>query len=382
MIPLVLLLLGFQDRAPQAGGEVTAEQFRNLMAGIRAEIHDVMFIYEGDLRFVGDDSLLGDDPEARRRQLEVSYQGTYAYRSDGATSFEVFVNDITGTGPLKRTRAVLLNGKMTKLEHSPDLDLGYGGKPRVRPAAPGAMGVHQTPELILFLWFFDFLGDPSQDGRYVIQGWEEVDGRLCLRVQFDRTPNADLPAELRQTIRFWLDMERMGHPLKVEYYKGQNLSGRTDQIELSKVATEDGREVWLPRKGRDSGFEWNGEFHAKPVIIQDVGIVAGSAIINKGLPDGFFSIERKGGLPDNAELARLRKAVGKPSPSPRPRITPESIQAQLDQKLAEADRQSKMLDASPSGQHLWDWSIVAQFGLILGGVLLLGSVAFWRWRAG
>jgi hypothetical protein len=121
--------------------------------------------------------------------------------------------------------------------------------------------------------------------------------------------------------------------------------------------------------------------HDAPVSIQEVNLVTGSIKVNTGLPDRFFSIVRSGGLPDNAEMSRLRKKFDGLPPG-GVRIDPQSVQEKLDRQLVEADRQSRELDATPGKYLAWNWSTVAQYTLVLGGISLLAGLGYWKWRTG
>ena len=84
-------------------------------------------------------------------------------------------------------------------------------------------------------------------------------------------------------------------------------------------------------------------------------MVAGFPRFNQGLADKLFSVDYNGTLPETNGL-RTQRRLFQSIPPPwlqQRRKDPASLQRELDERLAEADNQSKELDASST---VWDLS--------------------------
>ncbi len=120
-----------------------------------------------------------------------------------------------------------------------------------------------------------------------------------------------------------------------------------------------------------------------------MAIVAGSIQANPDLPDALFSVYRTSALPLPGELERIAKAAGSGGlrrqfagqKEPEWQKTdPVSIRKRIDDKLAEADQQSRELQASSPARQSWSWTTLAQLGLAGVGAALLAGVAIRKGR--
>ena len=370
----VVVLLG-QSAEPR----MTPAQFDRLMASFCDEVKDVAFVYEGFHAGFPEGTPL-DSVSSTKPGNGAMFQGSYLMKYDAKnyrTLIDAFMTN-QYRKPITETHDTyaLIDGKLSMASRYPDQGTDAIG---TEVAGPGRLNQSDSPERIFFHWFFKTKRDYGELA-FEDQGWEEVDGHRCLRVQLDVFPAAQLSKQVtdRAYMRFWIDLARGGHPLKVEYYNGfwyPGLNMRCHGIELGQVPLPDGRLVWFPVRGRTESFGTTKGMTSKPVGLETYFIVDGTIRFNQNPPDSMFQIQWKGKMPETAALAKLRKEFHRPV-----RNDPAGIKERLDRSLAEADSQTKQLDASaPQGEGwaAW-WSRMAFFG---SGVVLLAGTAVWKWRS-
>ena len=358
--------------------DVDADQFGRLMRGMHSQIRDVTFVFEGESR----------DHEKDQAEPSSRFQGVYSFRSDGATLLDLFKRAGRSDVPGGRDIRAILDEQMERLVQIPDV-----GEPRVttQKGGPGSLNAPDSPERILYYWYFLSLQDPASYG-YEFQGWETIDGHRCLRVQIARVQDSERsewPEERLPTFRLWIDLERGGHPLKVEYRKGPNLVLRTDKIQLSRVPFGDGERTWFPVRGETNQFEGTSEdykdiYSRRPFYTETYAVVDGSIRFNQGLKDDYFTVHREDVAFDDPQLAQMQRTLNAIEPEPRPvvRTDPESVRQRLEEQLAEAERQSELLEASSAARVNRVWMPIRQVGLILFGAALVVGALYWRAKAG
>lgn len=370
------ILIGLVVTACASGDEPDAAQFARLMKGLHGAIQDVSLVYEGELHYVGPADLLGRG-SATTNQF---FQGAYVYRADGAALLEFFRRDLDKDGLFQHESFAILGAKMEALSKIPDLAAQFN-RPRVTQSKTastnlGAINKTGSPQRILYTWYFNQLVDPQGYG-YECQGWEEVDGQKCLRVQLNVVKQTSNPR--KPTIRFWIDMDRGGHPLKVEDLSGSDVRMRTDRIELERQPLADGRSLWLPVRGVTETFQYSGGFHKTPLYRETYSVINDTIRINQGLADSLFTVAQTSKLPSTDYLRRLRKDFDRPPPPP-PRRDAAGVKERLDKTLAEADEQAKRIEASSTARAGWSTTLLVQAALVAIGVVALGCVAAWKWR--
>ncbi len=345
------------------GPSIDAAQFSRLIQGLHSQVRDISFLYEGGIRFVGPRHLLKGDPEAEA----TNYQGTYAYRTDGAVLLDVYSRANARKDSFKHNTYFMLGDKYEYVERQPDQARSQVMK---HSRVVGALNQTGSPERILFYSYFNSL-DPAAMG-YQFLGWEEIDGHRCLKIQLNVARNRP-----GQTLQFWIDMERGGHPLRVDRLRGEKRSGRVEKIRLAQFPTQDGKQVWLPVYGENLSFMGGiGEYLDSPTFRETYSLVDGTIQINRGLKDEQFSLDWKGGMPETEGLKKLKDEFG---PTPLYRNDVVSVQKRLDKKLAEADQQSARLDASAAGQSSLSTTVVVQLLIaVVGVVLIVGAVVLKR----
>jgi hypothetical protein len=376
---VALCMLAWSGAA--AGEGMSAHELTRLMDGLHSEIKDVWFIFEGQVRVLEREK--GGSSGSPDDGLEY-YQGTYAYRSDGATLLEVYVHSARSDVPFQRTTFAALNGKLAELDRIPDND--YNPAPRVTTASQGAFDRPMSAERILFLSYFRSLSGLANED-FADEGWEEVAGHRCLRVRINVFPSAGKKSVAAAKTpmpweRLWIDMERGGHPLRAELWRGGDLWNRRE-IELVQLPGPGGKPIWFPARGTTESFvRGDGSVSPQARVRETYFVVASSPRFNKGLADKLFSVNYNGSLPETAEL-RTQRRLFQSIPPPKREYgpaDPENLQRLLDERLAQAEKQSSQLDASSTVGTNRDWTLILSVTLTSAGILTLGCVLFLKRR--
>ena len=172
-----LALLGFLADPP-----VDAQTVADIFRSYSSEYKDVQFLYEGTISPVD------------KNVPPVSFQGSYTYRSDGATLIDLFY--LGGGRPTTRLLSSLLRNQQEDLEASPDyLPPLRDREPRISASGSGALDRPDTPERFFLASFFRGHVNVEEYGLEP-QGWEEIDGHRCLVVRsyLGRRPQPNAPA--------------------------------------------------------------------------------------------------------------------------------------------------------------------------------------------
>ena len=368
-----------------AGAAMTARDFTRLMQGLRSEIKNVWFIYEGEMWVYGKGQGTAGQPND-----DVEYfQGTYAYRADGTTLVDVYSRNARIDIPYQRSTLAALKGKMEEIERIPDKV--YDPPKYVHNASQGSFDRPMSPERILFIHYFSSLAAPA-DEDFADEGWEDVAGHRCLRVKINQFPSAGFKETATAKMmwnRLWIDMERGGHPLRVELWRGSDLWSR-NEIELAEVPGPGGKRIWFPVRGTTESFVGRGREGGSPVSVssrplarETLSILTSSLRFNQNLADKTFSVNYNGGVHDTPELARQRRLFQSIPPPPLPErepTDPASIQRRLDEQLVKADKESKELDASSTVGTYRDWTLISSVCLTGAGLIAVVCGLYFRRR--
>jgi len=369
---MLLLLVVAVIQAPSS--EVPdAGQFLRLVKGLHSEVRDVSFVFEGGVRLVGPENIVGKQEVPHGNQ----FQGAFSYRAaDGATLVDSYQISLAPDVPVARVKLSLLKGNLHELALIPDAGV-RDTKPEKSAGAPGSMSRDGSPNRFLFHWYFQALSEADLPKIHT-RGWEVLDGHRCLVVNVVASEGKNGLSH-----RFWVDLERGGNVLKFEGYSGANLRYRTRDIKLNKFMAG-AKEVWLPVGGTVDTFMWGSDYRDVPIYRETYAVVNGSVILNAGLSDADFSVtkrDRSAGELDKLELsARYREAMSRPPPDPM-RTDPPSVRERIDAQLAEADRQAKMLEASAPSRESWSWVGAVQVTVAVAAVALIVTALMMRRRA-
>jgi hypothetical protein len=381
MCTTIWLLLAIGVSAPDP--DITAAQFGEIMKAAHAAIRDVSFVYEGEMKWTGPAGQPGVE------NINVSFQGAYAFRSDGAEYIDVYIARENPKIPITRWNAALLKGNLEQMAWMPD-EQGAGAPVRKSQGDQGSFGRTESPRDFFCVPFFASITDPIAYG-YVFHGWESVDGRRCIVVELNPVPFPPKVAKQRLWHKYWIDVGRGAHPVKIESYRGLDRLGLYDHIKLVEVSPPGGDgPVWLPVSSECNGFRWNGREYPNPVIRVTQNVVAGSIAVNRGLPDRYFSLVHKGVTPRSLEHGTPRGELDelalkkefdehvKGLPERKP-IHSQALAERLDGMLREADQQAKMLEASSSSRQGWVWTVLPSVVFAAFGATLLAAVWYRGW---
>ena len=300
----------------------------------RTSFRDVSFLHEGTL-VMAKDGELGHTNDNH-------FQGYYAYRADGATLLDVF-NYGREDQPMTRFLHSILNGRMEIMNASPDIEPRVADRsPEIVKGGPGSLNNPTSPQRIFLAPYFSTLGDASEH-KPETQGWEEIDGRRCLKVKILARPESQLKgwAGGLPFVTLWFDLERDGYPLRLEYSRGDNLERRTEISRLQRIELPGGRHLWFPAEGRTSSYFGNmgrdksSLYSKEPQSVETHRILLDTIKFDLNLSDGFFSVKKHAAVSNDEGLRKLQHQLDS---RPKDRgITlpsdPESRQKRLDKAL-------------------------------------------------
>jgi len=370
-----LFLFLFVTIAADPETEIDRMQLTRILEANWSEIHDLEFVFEGTISPTDRTS----KPDPLRPGLRTnpddfnnSYQGTFAWRSDESIHLDNYVQNVNPTRPLSRQITTLFRGGIANRNRVPDHlppagpeSSSAGGVLSMdRPMSP--IRITQYPIILTLIKAFDWY--------YYFQKWEDVSGRRLLVFDLSNKPT---PRDDKAFVyRFWLDMERGSMPVQVEVFDGPDLRGRVSNIELTSVNTADGKQVWIPVRGKEESFVDFRTYSKSPVFTETYAVLNGTIRVNQGLPDSRFSLDYEA-KPTSGGLVKAKATFDGASATHRAKQEPP--QKRIDRALAEADRQSEQLQASAPSRESWvSRNIIPTAILAIGSLTLIG-VGSWRW---
>lgn len=368
---LILPLIG------ASGGEsapLDAGAFKALMATALAPVRDFELICEGRIERVDTTDPQHDKKAAGANRLT---QAVFAYRaSDGASHLDLYEKALAEGQTFIRTTMALRNGEVTTIRSVPDSSLPAPG-PQVDIGGPGSLDVDGSPERFVRLYFFRRLIDHPVPFRLTDEGWDEVEGRRCLRVKLEEFPGID-------AWDLWIDVERGGNVLQADYHRDNLHWLRIHSVRLQAFDQSGGEAIWFPVHAVYDTYLSG--YHSKdhPVLRETYDIVQGSLALNRGLRDERFSIEWNDTRLQSDGLREIRdsfrKAQARPRPSPPPYMNAAEVEKDLKSRLETAQRQAEPLDASPPGGHSWGSGQWVELTLAIAGVVALAVALVMRQR--
>lgn len=350
--------------------QMDAGQFTRAISGLMSPTKDEAFVFEGSWEYVGPREAIKHDPE----EMSGTFQGSYAGRSDGALFVDLYSRARPGGAPLVRDTAAILGDRTDRLRQVPDQKAGT--PQRLTKAAPRALLTAGSPLRLVYTWQFRN-ADAGTFPNFKQHGNESIDGHPCLHVECDTFPGWNR-GEPKPRTHYWIDLQRGGHPLRVEYREGGSVVSRAS-IELAEVEDDGGVRLQYPRRCVFESFKDNNRQYDRPISRETIAIVPASLRLNQGLPDSVFSLNSKGGVTDTSGLAGMRVEFANPPPRPRQRTDYKSVQERLDKDMAKADEQAKRLEASGSVEAN-DWYSWLPPLLGVGGAAIVSIAGFLAWR--
>ena len=366
-LTILMLALLATTADPPVDAEMVAEVFRSY----GSEYKDVQFLYEGTLTH-----LTGD-------QKSSTFQGLYAYRSDGATLIDMFLAD--QKAPTTRLLWSLLGDRKEDLDATPSsLPAVRDREPEVSRGTDGLLDRPWSPERLFFKYFYRCHANPVEFGLEP-QGWEDIDGHRCLIVTAYRgpRPKPGRPPYIRTFVKLWLDLQRSAHPLRIEWHINGKLKVQTS-ITLEPLATPRGQLVWFPSEAQTHTFGGeiiNGKWVelAEPHYRETYHILPYTIKFDQGLADPFFSTKKQALVTSDESQAKLKRELEavKPVRKIKEPSDPESLKRRMDDALTRADAQATQLEASSAARASGHWSVVYRpWAILLGGVALAGLIIF------
>ncbi len=370
---LGLALVAAEDE-PLARGQIHV-----LLQQLRAPLHDYECLYEGQDKRLKEPDLTGL-PDPIRKATErnpawhagavITYQGSYAYRSDKSLHIDVSIRKPDPSEPLRREILCLFRDRAAKRIIVPDQG-GVTGPDLIR--RDGTVFVKKTYSL-LRVDMLPYLMEKLSIGEIdcVSPGWEDVDGHRCLVIDF---PGMDDKKEKRVWgERFWADVSRGGCVLKYEWEENGLVTARLTGVELSQEPASDGATIWLPIAGKLVGYRVGFRTFSEAQSEQTYYILRGTLKINTNLPDSRFDMDY--GV--DAQMRADATAVNRGREPKRARLPNDSVTS-LKRVLRDTEDPSKRLVAAPASSESWlRRNLGATTFLVGGGTALLVSLILVR----
>ena len=373
LVVAMILQLNLQEAAP-----LEPTQLRELVREKSAPLKSLDFVYEGHYQQPNDRGPGGTGA------FDQDFQGTFLYRGDGAAYYDLYAIYPARSGGVVRKKASLLKGRIETIRDLVDSKQQIQ-KNQVKSREGSLMSLNpsESPADLCAAWQFGEYRD-NFFHDLAIEGWETVDGRNCLRVRISVLSSADDTDKERHKRIYFFDLDRNAQVLKMQQYRKGEPAATIDEVRLKEYQLPGGGSFWFPVQSRQRMFRPGERIAASDRI---VSIVAGSERFNLDLPDSLFDVRRESAYPTPKELsagtlARQFQAQAPAPPKEPYRTDPVSVRKRIEDGLAEADRQSKELEASSPARQAWSGTTVAQVAIGVVGVGLLGFVAVRKWRGG
>lgn len=320
--------------------------FKNLINSNIQRVHDVSFVYEGSYKYLGIPLL--DAHQKPKPSLDSAFQGLYLLRADGSILIDLFEFGVQDPRPMRRTTSLLVADNLTTVTRFPDLkNREKASKSR---GGPGSLNTLGSPHALYYLWYFLGLEDLNER-NYEFIGWETIAGHNCLNVRINFS-NVENKEKFRW--KFWFDVERGCHPLRVDFEQRGRLVSRTDGVELSQIRTADGRLEWIPVKGSFTSYlSGRNELSDSPVFSEDISVVNSSVRVNETIPDSKFDVFNELKSVARSELRGVQTQFAA-IPVRRARSDARGVQENLAKRLLEANAQAKELEATYAAAG-WSW---------------------------
>ena len=357
---LISLLSCLALTAPGEG--LQAEDFAGILKSLHGPIETLTFEYEGNLRWVGAESILQHAPSS----FGEMYQGVYHHRANDAEVYEAYHRRFSVTSPASHRRVARFRGEVSSWNYSEDAPKNARPSPIVKKGTSGLLRGPQSPLLLNYVSYFAWKGSPAEWG-YKCYGWEDLGGHRCLVISLNIAPSKT--PDPNTFWKFWVDLERGGHPLQIEKYRDSKIAEKVINVQLAQFTTPSKEVVWLPVHAEAQGFDWNGVIYGSALSMQTVDVLQTSVIINSKLGDDLFKLDPR----DGGDIAGGRRAQQKLT-----RTDPAGVEANLVKLLNEADAQSSALDASTPSSPGGFASYVASWSFIVFGAALLVGILYYN----
>jgi hypothetical protein len=349
-------------QAPEPGRDILP-----LLEDLYSSIESVECIYEGWLMFLV-------DPESGKKETKgiEQFQGRLLYTRNGNLRVDYYITN-------------LLDGLITQRSYSSVNDQTTitskrGNLPRRfvnRETQQGNVTMLELPYTMNRYFFVPIFRAYRKHGlhRLVFQKWENIDGHDCLVAVLEEDAAAGIPPSSFVTT-FWIDMERGGHPIRVDNHDKQQLRSRT-MIQLDAFEDSTGKRHYLPVSATEDSYLTLKGYSREPGARDQYKTVMESVVVNGPVgPERF----RLGGARDQAHpgLAAIETKLTEQSIAVEPlfRMDRGSIEKRLNEAVRKAEEGNQVVRVSqpppPGGWlEILRWAMIGIAILLLTGVIAM-----------
>ncbi|MFO0953091.1 MAG: hypothetical protein U0835_18445 [Isosphaeraceae bacterium] len=361
-----LMLLCIFTALPGDDLDLTRGAILDVLEASQFGVHDFEFRYEGHFRRLQppDGSgmpkpLLDAAKRNASQEVDLNFQGTFAYRNDGSAHVDVYEKPLTPNGSTRRIITNLFKNKVAKRHIVPDKG---GSIAADRSESGGVLALKGAPSgswLTMAIVLRDNLQNNNLQFQFI--GWETLGDSRCAVVSFFATDSGGERRLFEK--KYWLDMAKGAQVVKFEDFDEGNLASRFDNIKLMNFITEDGGRMWFPVSATSHVFRSGPlKFSDTPVTERTFFLLAGTLAVNRNLKDDRFSLDWK--VPPQDRPAKNARSQG-----PR-----RNADRNTDASLAKLVDEASHLDEVVAAPNTWsDWfsNNGLVLGLFIGGTITL-----------
>lgn len=342
---------------------------------IYEKMNDTFFEYEGLAKV--------KIPAADAWHDKDNFSGSILFRKDGAIKLEsIHLVTSPNSEPMKKHFMLSsLKGMSLKYEGHDDL---RGAEKKVSSFTemyyPGSISrIYMVPYIQALAY--------SPKTRLVHEGDTVIDNHKCEIFSFVMGKDYETTTIKNASglFRFYLDMERGGHPLKAELIIANEINWQVGGIQLEQFATPTGAKFWLPTSGRfetlfPRNSKYEGEYKPGEVVnLETYSVMKGSVKINKLPDDKMFILKLKDGTVITDKIKNKRTRQGETVKS-KP-VNLEQAEAQLKALIKEGEMNGQEVKATSiakgGGGTFTSWlpTILSVFATV---VLIVSLVFYWK----
>ena len=350
------------------------EDLCNVVRGLQRDLVNIECEYEGGIVFTKE--ILGTSED----RPDGSFTGLFLRRRDGAWLYDDYSQDLTKpSAALYRETILIKDGRRTVLART--VDAPNSGAGVVRDAGFPSLYESRSPFRVFCIDHLVSALDYS-DKRLEIQPADTVDGHRCEVLDVIQGSDPSKDHQYTITLRFWIDLERGGHPIRIdESYPGREMITRL-VVEGIEQFDAGGKRIWLPTKSTFEGFSWVGPNRkivrkSFPTSRERIFLIRDSLRFPKEIPESRFKLNYTPGtiISDNlkkkhVEFSKQKPVVAKEGKRP----TRDETEQQLQEQLRLAEEQMKELRAS-SWEREGDFPL-GVVALVVGSVVVLAVGGF------
>jgi hypothetical protein len=368
MLLLILSVFSAALTGDEANRNNEARVLVETIESLQQPIQDFRCEFEGTVQYKGkgaETQKLGDNG------LSETFSGVFIWKRGGDTLNDSLHRRAADGRIARETLLVRISQQQAEFYHRlNDAPLGYTvlkNPKEINSWQPGCPG---------WIFLIDKIKRQLADETNELSVHdEEIEGRplkvLDVALGFKSAPSLLI-------FRYWIDMRRNGHVVRLEGYVPGNVVASRLEIRLApfKVGKD---EVWMPISGETVGYaavvEKKPVITREPTSIQKIHFVDGTVKFNQRPGPEVFTIKYKPGTPISANLRKLDYEFSQQEIGEKP--TKVDAKKMVAEEVAKAEEQkTEMVVSSSSEKFAWTpW-----VALGLGTVVLVSSLALWIQR--